>query len=288
MKIAYLTCRPLLEKAPDYQRISDEHETMLATLNPAFEAKGAAFQAIAWDSTDTDWTAFDGAIIGTTWDYWERQEEFLQTLENIEAKTRLFNGAKLARWNSRKTYLKDLAANGVRTVPTLWLDEASEDSVKAAFDHFQVDDLIFKRQIGAGAMGQYRLKRSGPLPAMNTPMMAQPFVPAIQTEGEYSFLIIGGAFSHALIKRAATDDYRIQSEYGGEQEKIDPSKADMDAALKIFSKLEEQTLYARIDMVRDEDGDLMLMEAELIEPYLYPDQGPGVGDLLATAMLNAL
>ena len=43
-------------------------------------------------------------------------------------------------------------------------------------------------------------------------------------------------------------------------------------------------LYGRIDMLRMEDGGLALMEAEFIEPYLYPVQGPQLGERLAKAI----
>ncbi|MEQ1641641.1 MAG: hypothetical protein ABL881_12585 [Novosphingobium sp.] len=41
-------------------------------------------------------------------------------------------------------------------------------------------------------------------------------------------------------------------------------------------------------MVRLEDGQLALIEAELIEPYLYPQQGPDFGERLAEAVLETL
>jgi len=37
-----------------------------------------------------------------------------------------------------------------------------------------------------------------------------------------------------------------------------------------------------------EDGSLALMEAELIEPYLYPEQGPELGDRLAAALARRI
>ena len=288
MKIAYLSCSSILSSAPNAQNHIELHRHMMASLSPAFEAKAMRLYEVAWDDPMAQWPDFDAAIIGTTWDYWDRQEAFLQTLEKIQTQTRLFNPAKLVRWNSQKTYLKDLAAKGAKTLPTLWLDEAGEDQAKAAFDHFQTDELVFKRQVGAGAVDQHRLKRGEPIPAMVHPMMAQPFMPTIKSEGELSFILIDGTLSHALIKRAASNDYRIQPAYGGVMEQIEPSKEDMDAALATFSFLDGTPLYARIDMLRDESGTLMLMEAELIEPYLYPLQGPNVGEHLAAAISKKL
>ena len=37
-------------------------------------------------------------------------------------------------------------------------------------------------------------------------------------------------------------------------------------------------------MLRMENGALAVMEAEMIEPFLYPDQGPQLGDRLAGAI----
>jgi len=288
MKFAYLSCAVTLPSAPNRREDGYEHDQMMAALRPAFEAKGAVIHDIAWDDPTADWPSFSGVIIGTAWDYWDRQEEFLQMLEKIEKQTRLFNSSRLVRWNSHKSYLKDLEEKGAKTLPTLWIDKATPEAAEAAFDHFKTDDLVFKRQVGAGADGQHRVKRGGPVPVMAHPMMVQAFVPSIKTEGEFSFIIINGQFSHALIKRAAADDYRIQSLYGGREEMIEPSKEDLATALAVFQLLDEIPLYARVDMVRDTGGDLMLMEIELIEPFLYPEQGPELGPRLAAAIFERL
>ena len=119
--------------------------------------------------------------------------------------------------------------------------------------------------------------------------MIQPFLPAIQHEGELSFIFVSGQLSHALIKRAAAGDYRIQSLYGGSEVPLAPAPADRAAAEAVMALLPfaKPPLYARIDMVRLEDGQLALIEAELIEPYLYPEQGPGFGASLAEGLLAA-
>jgi len=41
-------------------------------------------------------------------------------------------------------------------------------------------------------------------------------------------------------------------------------------------------------MLRQPDGNLALMELELIEPYLYPEQGPGMGERFADALVRLL
>ena len=119
-------------------------------------------------------------------------------------------------------------------------------------------------------------------------MMVQPFLPTIQTEGELSFIFIDGDLSHALIKRAKPGDYRIQSSYGGQEETIVPDGSDLDAARAVLDTLDETPLYARVDMLRHPDGSLLLMELELIEPYLYPEQGARLGERMAKAVAARL
>ena len=119
-------------------------------------------------------------------------------------------------------------------------------------------------------------------------MMVQPFLPAIQTEGELSFIFIDGEFSHALKKSAAKGDYRIQSSYGGTEAAIVPSKSDLEQAIRVLSSVDDELLYARVDMLRADDGELYLMELEAIEPYLYPLEGPVLGPRLAAAVARRL
>ena len=227
-------------------------------------------------------------IIGTTWDYWDQPDQFHRTLERIERQTRLFNPAPLVRWNSDKRYLQQLEAKGARLIPTLWIETVNQAAYEQAFETLKSDDLVFKRQVGAGADGQYRLTRGNAKPDMPYPMMVQPFQTAIQTEGEYSFIFIGGAFSHALLKQAKSGDYRIQSSYGGIETAITPEASDLAAAQAILTLLDEAPLYARVDMLRGETDEMRLMELELIEPYLYPVEGPELGPMMAAALATRL
>jgi len=283
MRFVYLSSRATLPGSPTRRSDGFEHDHMMAELH-----KGAP-EGVEWVD---DWTEFDAVIIGTAWDYWDRQDEFLAKLDEISRKTRLFNPPELVRWNIHKSYLRDLEARGARLIPTLWLDMPDTESVNAAFDKLGTDDLVLKRQVGAGADGQHRIKRGAPIPALPHPMMAQPFLTAILEEGEFSFIFINGTFSHALVKRAAKGDYRIQSTYGGTDHVITPTPQDLAAAKSMLNALETPDglppLYARVDMLRAEDGGLLLMEVEAIEPFLYPLQGPGLGAHLAKALRGRL
>ena len=213
----------------------------------------------------------------------------LAKLDALDARgVTVLNRPEVVRWNITKTYLRELEQAGVRTIPTLWREKVTVKGVEEALDVFECDRVVVKRQVGAGAEGQELVRKSS-LPPTNwsfgAPAMLQPFLPAIASEGELSFIFIDGAFSHALVKRAADGEYRSQSLYGGTEETYQPSADDVVSAQAVLDAVPFDTpLYARIDMLRMEDGGLALMEAELIEPYLYPVQGPHLGERLAEAI----
>ena len=248
-------------------------------------AAGHELVVVQWDRDDVDWAQFDATLIGATWDYTDKSEAFLARLEEIEALgVPIFNPSSLVRWNSRKTYLRELEDKGIACIPTIWADCPTADELKTAFDALKTEQIVVKRQVGAGAGGQILINRDNSLSDYAHPAMIQPFMPSIQEEGEYSFIMIDGELSHALIKRAKSGDYRIQSAYGGYEESFVPSADDLAAAKSVLAALDEIPFYARVDMIRGNNGYLLLMELELIEPYLYPEQSDELGVLLFRAL----
>lgn len=287
--IAFLACATTLPDAPDRRADAAEHDRMVAALAPALAAEGVALRVIDWEA---ELAAFEGialAMIGTTWNYWDKPAAFLARLEALEARgIAVANPAELVRWNSRKTYLRELEEAGITTIPTLWQGDVTRAQLEEAFYHFGCDRLVVKRQIGAGAEGQELFARGelpGPDWCYGHAAMLQPFLATIQDAGEVSLIFIDGAFSHALRKTAAPGEYRIQSLYGGSEQDYAPSEDEIAAAQNVLDALPfDPPLYARIDMVRSERGELLLMEAEMVEPYLYPEQGPQLGERLARAI----
>ena len=266
---------------------------MVAALRPAFAARGLALEEIDWRAP---LSAFEGmalALIGTPWDYQDFPADFLAKLEALEAHgIPVANPPAVVRWNYDKGYLRDLVAARAPTVPTIWRENPGRGDVLAALEHFATDNVVVKRQVGAGALGQHRFSCTDLPPEgwrMGHTAMLQPFLPAIVEEGEISLIFIDGAFSHALRKRAAEGDYRIQSLFGGREESFAPTSAELTQAEAVLTALPfPAPLYARIDMVRLPSGELAVMEAELIEPYLYPDHGPELGERLAEGLARRL
>ncbi|MDE2434816.1 MAG: hypothetical protein KGM49_01020 [Sphingomonadales bacterium] len=292
-EIAFLACPDTLPGSSTRRPDAFEHDYQIDALRDGLGDRARVVD-IDWRAPLEELTRFDLAIIGTPWDYTRAKDEFVARLEALErAGVKVCNPLEVVRWNADKLYLRELAERGAVTIPTLWPEAPTAADITAAFNHFATDRVVAKRRVGAGAVGQDSFTRSAPPPAdwtMDRPGMIQPFLPAIESEGELSFIFIDGRFCHALVKRAVPGDYRIQSLYGGKEQVLDPSAADRRAAEQVVSLLPfvQPPLYARIDMVRMDNGGLALIEAEVIEPYLYPLQGPDFGPMLAEAVLRRL
>ena len=292
MKIAFLACSTTLPGAPNRRADAFEHDQQMAALVAALRP-GESVIDIDWQAPLEAFAGFDAALIGTPWDYWDNREGFLAKLDAIRAQgVPVYNAPEIVRWNIDKGYLAELGARGVATIPTLLLDNPGPAEIVAAFDHFGCDRLVVKRRVGAGAEGQFDFTRESPPAAdwrMGHAALVQPFLPGIVEEGEHSLIFIDGQFSHGLIKRPAPGDYRVQSLYGGWDTAVTPAPDDLAAAQKVIAGLPVPApLYARIDLVRGQDGTLLLMEAELIEPFLYPLQGPELGPRLLAGLRRLL
>jgi hypothetical protein len=292
-RIVFLACPETLSGSPVRRPDAFEHDLLFEAIAGGLGAR-AQMTAIDWRAPLEVLAGFDLAYLGSPWDYTEAKDEFLARLEALEAAgVVVCNSAGVVRWNADKLYLRELEARGAVSIPTLWPESTGPEEVEAAFSRFGCDRVVVKRRVGAGAIGQDSFTRDDPPPAtwrMVQPAMIQPFLPAIVAEGEHSFIFVDGAFSHALIKRAALGDYRIQSLYGGSEMAVSPAPADLAAAQLTMAMLpfDQPPLYARIDMVRLPGGALALIEAEMIEPYLYPEQDAAFGARMAEALLRRL
>ena len=292
-KIAFLACAETLPGPGSRRGDAFEHDLEVAALRPAFAERGLDLVEIDWRSP---LAAFDGialALLGTAWDYQDHAQDFIAKLEAIAALgIAVCNPPEVVRWNADKRYLRELEQRGATIVPTLWVEDAGRDDIVGAMESLSAEDIVIKRQVGAGGIGQYRFAHDA-LPAadwrMGQPAMVQPFLPSILEEGEYTFVFIDGAFSHGVRKRAGGGEYRIQSLFGGYEEAWTPSPADLQTAEQVVAALPfSDLLYCRIDMIRLPSGELAVMEAETIEPYLYPEQGPELGERLANAVAKRL
>jgi glutathione synthase/RimK-type ligase-like ATP-grasp enzyme len=202
------------------------------------------------------------------------------------ADVRMLNPATVLAWNSDKSYLKRLGEAGLPIPATIWSEQVTPGQVAAAFDALGTDELVVKPRVSGGGWQTTRLKRGEALTETpDGPALIQPFIAALESEGELSLLFFGGRFSHAVRKRPRAGEFRIQVQFGGlYAPEPDPDPVALDLAERVLATVEEDLLYARIDLARGPDGQWLLMEAELIEPDFYLNHAPDGGKAFAAAV----
>lgn len=239
---------------------------------------GWEIEDVAW-KRDVDWNAFHVVVIRSPWDYQADLPRFLSVLRRIEASSAaLFNPLDLVEWNVDKHYLFDLERRGIEIVPTLLLEDPGVEDLRAAMHRLGAEEIVVKPTIGANADDTFRISLQTPdsevgricLALEGRPCLAQPFMPAIVREGEFSLMYFDGRLSHAILKTCAKGDFRVQEEHGGGVVPVaNPATGLVSAADRVMTTIPEPPLYARVDLVRTPGGSFALMELELIEPALY-------------------
>lgn len=263
-----------------------------------FRAIGWEVEAVSWRRGAGWWHGFDAVLIRSPWDYQDDPRAFLDVLARIEESgVSLFNRLDLVRWNLRKTYLRDLADRGVSTTPTEWRDRLEPGQVLQLFDALQADEIVLKPVVSANADGAFRLNRRAAAERLaeiesyyrDHPLIAQPFARAVLDEGEYSLIFFGGEFSHCILKTPKDGDFRVQEEHGGLIRAVRPDAVLLASARAAVRAAGPPQLYARVDLVRANDGDgWWLMELELIEPSLYLRMDPRAPHRFAEAFRAAM
>lgn len=237
-----------------------------------------------------DLGGFDLILPLVAWGYHCDPEAWRALLDRLEReRLHVINPLPVLRWNSDKAYLEELGAAGVATVPTRLVSALDEETLDQARRDFG-PELVVKPPISASAYGTFRLGPPDPLPreAAGRAMMIQPFLPAVMAEGEYSLIYFEGAFSHAVIKRAKAGDYRVQPHLGGTELPCAPPLGSRRVAEAALAAAPEPPVYARVDLIRLADGNLAVIELELIEPSLWLEHAPDGGSAFAASVRAAV
>jgi hypothetical protein len=189
---------------------------------------------------------------------------------------------------------RELAGRGVPVMASAWLPRASAVDLHALLAERGWPEAVVKPAVSASAHGTWRtgLDRAGEdQPRLEellaqADVLVQPLAPEVARDGEWSFVFLGGAFSHAVLKRPGPGDFRVQSELGGTETAAAPPPALLAQARAITAHIEGPWLYARVDGI-DRGGVLTLFELELIEPVLFLAREAGAPPRLAAAILAA-
>lgn len=256
-----------------FQNVLDEDNLLKAAL----ERLGYSVHRTNWDDADFDWTSTSYIFFRTTWDYFDRYEEFAPWLEDVCTKTKLINPKELIYWSLDKHYLNDLDQAGVRIPNTVFVEPKDTRSLSEVIDSLDWREFILKPAISGAARHTYRFTKEeaskheaifSELIAKES-MLIQEFQTQILTKGEVAFMVFGGKFSHAVLKKAKAGDFRVQDDFGGTIEIYHPNEEEIAFVEKAFAACNPIPIYARIDVIWDNDDELCIGEIELIEPELW-------------------
>ena len=298
-KVAILISDNLLPDGDNRREDAFELEEQMGKLVPAFAAHDIQLDQVRWRDAAEKAHKYDAMLPLFVWDYFEGNEkEFIREMAIASRETELFNRFDRLTWNADKSYLDEMERAGAPVIKTVTLERVTQAGIAKAFEELGCDKVVIKPQVGGGAWRQVLYAKGDEFPdrAELPPegALVQPFLPSVQSEGEYSFIYFGGRFSHALIKRPKDGDYRIQSLYGGTEETYEPTARERGSARDVLDALDFTPLYARVDLLRGLDERLKLIELELIEPYLFLAHSEGEGaenkgaQRLAEALLKKL
>ncbi|MFE7224180.1 RimK family alpha-L-glutamate ligase [Nocardioides sp. NPDC057577] len=260
----------------------------------ALARTGVTVDVVDWDDRSVEWAAYDRVVLRSAWDYPQRLAEFLTWLDEVTQVTELVNRPALVRWSLDKRYLAELAAAGVPITPTVFVEPGSTAE-------FPDGDFVVKPAVGAGSRdaASYgpedhaaasahvaRLHVGGQV------VLVQPFLKSVPIDGEWPLVFFDGRFSHAASKRVdlpragAVDDlFAVENNaaHTADPDQIEVAQAAVDLVTGRFGT----PTYARVDLVRDNDGRYCVLEVELVEPSLFlPQADPAAADRLAAALTS--
>lgn len=267
MNIALVNCVTLPEHDPDE-----------APLLAALRAAGHTAATAAWDDPHADWSSFDAAVLRATWNYHRRIGEFRDWLARVHARTRLINPYETVLWNLHKRYLTDLEARRIPIVPTAWADRGTSPDLDSLRGRHAWDKVVIKPAVSGGSRetrvfdlrhGDAEARAFLEASAAREDTMVQRYMPSVERGGEVCVVCLGGRVSHAIKKNPR---------FAGQHESVTTHPVGDDErrfAQAVLEVCPVPAAYARVDLMRGDQNEIMLSELELIEPSLFFEHGPG-------------
>lgn len=263
-------------------------------LQEALEEKNLSVIRLDWARENFDWSSVNYAIFRSTWDYFHRFDEFKQWLEKVKDHVCLINSYEQILWNMDKHYLHDLEKKKINIPPSVFVEAGQKITLAELHEAYDWSHSVLKPAISGAGRHTYQLHREHlkdyeevfqELIAKES-MMLQPFLKNIPLKGEMSLMMMNGKYTHTVLKQAKSGDFRVQDDFGGTVATYEPTESEVIFAEKIIMACDPLPMYARVDIVWDNDDQLALSELELIEPELWFRLNPNAAKVLAEGVVN--
>lgn len=257
----------------------------------ALESRGFIVDAVPWDAPGVDWGTYAAVVVRSTWNYHLQPARYEDWLAARAADgTRLWNRPGDIRANMDKRYLLDFERAGLPIVPTVHLPAAAGRVLARERSAHGFDRAVVKPAVSANAWGTWLTSADAEADqqrfetqAASVDLLLQPYLPEVAAEGEWSLMFFNGAFSHAVLKRPAEGEFRVQEDFGGGAALADAPAQLLADAQAVLETAGGPFLYARVDGIR-RDGHFLLMELEINEPTLFLGLAPGAAESFAASI----
>jgi glutathione synthase/RimK-type ligase-like ATP-grasp enzyme len=253
-------------------------------------------EPVIWDDDSAEWSAWDCVVIRSCWDYHLKVDRFRAWIDRLEGmRVPLINPPDVLRWNIHKGYLLEVARAGARIPPTRIVAQGDRRPLGVIVRDAGWTASVIKPAISASGQSTRLIDRdptTGDERAYAEMVAAgdvllQAYVPEVRAHGEWSFVFFEGRYSHAVLKVAAPGEFRVHIEWGGTVEDVPPPPALVRQARALVDALDLGACYARVDGT-EVDGELTVMEVELVEPELFFNHDPDATARLADAVMRVV
>jgi len=242
-----------------------------------------------WNDSIFNWETTRSILFRSTWDYFDKFELFKKWFNKTKNKCLMINSTETIEWNIDKHYLLDLQEHQIPIPNSEFIKRGSSIDLSQLMQKKNWNEIVVKPTISGAAKNTYRLKKEeiiqfGPIwekLIYKEDFIVQEFQNNVISEGEVAMIVIGGKFTHAVLKKAKEGDFRVQDDFGGSIAIYNPSEEMVKLAEKCTRILTPIPSYARVDIIWDNLRKLAVSELELIEPELWFRLNPNAAQKLA-------
>ena len=255
----------------------------------ALEGKDLSVIKKDWNDPNFNWNNTRSVLFRSTWDYFDNFEQFKKWFDKTRNTCLMINSSETIEWNLDKHYLLDLQKHQIPIPNSEFIKRGSSVDLSLLMQEKNWNEIVVKPTISGAAKNTYRLKKEDINQFDSTwkkliyqeDFIVQEFQNNVIKKGEVAMMVIGGKYTHAVLKKAKEGDFRVQDDFGGSIAKYSPSEKMVKLAEKCTRILSPIPSYARVDIIWDNSGDLAVSELELIEPELWFRLNPNAAQKLA-------
>jgi glutathione synthase/RimK-type ligase-like ATP-grasp enzyme len=260
-----VTCASVPDLDPD-------DRTVLSHL----EQRGINTSIGVWSDPSVDWSRPALCLLRSTWDYHVQYARFMRWLERDVPASALRNDPAQVRWSSDKGYLAKLSSSGIPIVPTSFVKRGSMFDLQSLAASRGWTSVVIKPSRGAAGCGVLHVGGSGDTfergqehvdqRIETTGLLVQPYLNSVRRYGERALVFFHNNFSHAVIKKPFDTLLAVSAD---RSMRVTPTAEEISVANAALRVVPGRPLYARVDLLRGNAGEVLVNEVELIEPALY-------------------